>query len=370
MRQVFIPSLLGRDAVSDLERDWLSLPVRYGGLGLYNPLSFYASQHFSSVFITQPLVELLSGAVAGHPSEAEGAMSQLKLQCTRQKEEEYKSLASSVRNQLPADRLRLFEVANERGASTWLTALPLKEFGFDLHKEEFRDALCLRYGWRPSDLPLTCVCGESYTVAHSLMCLYGGFVTLRHNDIRDLSASLLKEVCPNVCREPILQPLTGESLRLRSASTDDGARLDISAEGFWGHRYQRVFFDVRVFCPLSSTSSSQSLLACYRTNEEIKKRKYDQRIREVEHACFSPLVFSTSGGFGPVSTLFIKRLALLHSEKFQRPYSTTVNFIRCRFSFSILKSALRCLRGSRSKLKFIDSSDFCRAMSEAHISST
>ena len=232
------------------------------------------------------------------------------------------------------------------------------------------DALCLRYGWRPSDLPLTCVCGESYTVAHSLMCLYGGFVTLRHNDIRDLSASLLKEVCPNVCREPILQPLTGESLRLRSASTDDGARLDISAEGFWGHRYQRVFFDVRVFCPLSSTSSSQSLLACYRTNEEIKKRKYDQRIREVEHACFSPLVFSTSGGFGPVSTLFIKRLALLHSEKFQRPYSTTVNFIRCRFSFSILKSALRCLGGSRSKLKFIDSSDFCRAMSEAHISST
>ena len=99
-------------------------------------------------------------------------------------------------------------------------------------------------------------------------------------------------------------------------------------------------------------------------------RKYDQCIREVEYACFSPLVFSTSGGFGPVSTLFIKRLALLHSEKFQCLYSTTVNFIRCRFSFSILKSALRCLHGSRSKLKFIDSSDFCRAMSEAHISST
>ena len=96
MRQVFIPSLLGRDAVSNLERDWLSLPVRYGGLGLYNPLSFNASQHFSSVFITQPLVELLSGAVAGHPSEVEGAMSQLKHQCTRQKEEEYKSMEESV----------------------------------------------------------------------------------------------------------------------------------------------------------------------------------------------------------------------------------------------------------------------------------
>ena len=124
------------------------------------------------------------------------------------------------------------------------------------------------------------------------------------------------------------------------------------------------------FSPPSPPIAYTHVLACYRTNEEIKKRKYDQSIREVEHACFSPLVFSTSGGFGPVSTLFIKQLALLHSEKFQRPYSTTVNFIRCCFSFSILKSALRCLRGSRSKLKFIDSSDFCRAMSEAHISST
>ena len=99
-------------------------------------------------------------------------------------------------------------------------------------------------GSAPSDLPLTCVCGESFTVAHSLTCLKGGFVTLCHNDIHDLSASLLKEVwlvCPNICREPILQPLTGESLQLWSASTDDGARLDISAQGFWGHCYQLFF---------------------------------------------------------------------------------------------------------------------------------
>ena len=31
----FIPSLLGRDAVSELERDWISLPTRFGGLGLF-----------------------------------------------------------------------------------------------------------------------------------------------------------------------------------------------------------------------------------------------------------------------------------------------------------------------------------------------
>ena len=40
MRLVFIPSLLGREAVNDIERDWLSLPTRFGGLGLYNPILF------------------------------------------------------------------------------------------------------------------------------------------------------------------------------------------------------------------------------------------------------------------------------------------------------------------------------------------
>ena len=97
----------------------------------------------------------------------------------------------------------------------------------------------------------------------------------------------------------------------------------------------------------------------------MKKRKYEQRIREVEHGCFSPLIFSTSGGCGPVSTLLIKRLAILHSEKF---HSATINFIQCRYSFAILKSAIRCLRGSRSKMRLFDSNDFSRAISNAHLS--
>ena len=49
-------------------------------------------------------------------------------------------------------------------------------------------------------------------------------------------------------------------------------------ESFWGHNCQHVF-DFRVFCSPSSTSISQSLMSWYRINEEIKKNKYNQRIR-------------------------------------------------------------------------------------------
>uniref|UniRef100_A0A1X7SP58 Uncharacterized protein n=1 Tax=Amphimedon queenslandica TaxID=400682 RepID=A0A1X7SP58_AMPQE len=78
-----------------------------------------------------------------------------------------------------------------------------------------------------------------------------------------------------------------------------------------------------------------------------------------------PGVFLPSGG---KATLL--RLAILHSEKFQRPYNTTINLIRCQYSFAILKAAVRSLRGSRSRIKSIDSNDFCRAISEARLTLT
>lgn len=369
LRQVLIPAILGRNAVNDFERELIALPTRFGGLGLHNPISFCKSQRLASESTVKPLVEVLISSRSDLPPDVINRMSEVRKMNAKIKESEFRSRMNDVKVKLPPERLRLFEVSIENGASTWLTAIPLKEFGFDLSKGEFRDALCIRYGWRPTDLPLKCVCGESFTVAHSLMCVYGGYVNQRHNDIRDLSASLLKDVCPNVCTEPLLQPLSGESFRLRSTSTDEGARLDISADGFWGHRYRRVFFDVRVFCPLSATNMQKSLATCYKDNEEIKKRKYDQRIREVEHSTFSPLVFSSSGGCAPITSLFIKRLSLLQSEKFQRQYNTTINMIRCQYSFSIIRSAIRSLRGSRSQAKKfnIDSTDFCRAASDAKL---
>ena len=58
-----------------------------------------------------------------------------------------------LRFALPADLQCILSYATETGASYWLTALPVKEHGFVLHKEAFRDAICLHYGWHPAGLP-------------------------------------------------------------------------------------------------------------------------------------------------------------------------------------------------------------------------
>ena len=99
--------------------------------------------------------------------------------------------------------LRLaLDLAVERGASTWLTALPLDEYGFALHKSAFQGALALCYGWLPLRAPTHCACGISFSVEHALSCPKGGLPSIRHNEIRDLTATLLTEVCSQVATEP------------------------------------------------------------------------------------------------------------------------------------------------------------------------
>ena len=57
----------------------------------------------------------------------------------------------------------------------------------------------------------------------------GGFPSLRHNEVPDLTAQMMSEVCNNVSVEPQLQPLSGEALRFKTANSDSNARLDIAA---------------------------------------------------------------------------------------------------------------------------------------------
>ena len=59
IRHWFIPALIGRSAISDVERELLSLPTRLGGLGIMNPSEATISQYMSSLKITAPLVTLI-----------------------------------------------------------------------------------------------------------------------------------------------------------------------------------------------------------------------------------------------------------------------------------------------------------------------
>ena len=102
-------------------------------------------------------------------------------------------------------------------------------------------------------------------------------------------------MCTNTTVEPTLAPLTGETLDYLSSIKTDEARADVSARGLW-QKGQTAYCDVRVFNPLARCYLNRSLIAVHRANENEKKRKYNQRIINIDHGTFTPLVFSCFGG--------------------------------------------------------------------------
>ena len=103
------------------------------------------------------------------------------------------------------------------------------------------------------------------------------------------------------------------------------------------------FLNVKVFNPYAPSNQKTPLSACYRSHENEKKRKYDQRIREIEHASFTPLILSCTGGLEPQATTSYKRLASLLSAKWNQAYSLTIMWLRCRLAYSLLRSSVMCI---------------------------
>ena len=348
IRSEFIPSLIGNPSPNDSDRDIFALPARLGGLGLRNPMRAAQQEFTASMSISEPLVKLITEQHSDHSYECVGDQVEAKLTIRQLKRQRDVQAAEDLKPTLSNSRRRALELASERGASNWLTSLPTEEFGFCLHKGAFTDALALRYGWPPSHTPMFCECGASFTVEHVLSCPRGGFPIVRHNEIRDVTANLLTEVCHDVRSEPELQPLSGEAMAEATSNITDGARLDMAVNGFWGGHFERTHLDVRVFNPHAPSNRNTSISNCYRKHEAEKRRTYEQRIREVEHSTFTPLVFSATGGMAKQSTTFYKRLASLLADRWEQPYSSTLGWLRCRLSFSLLRSAIQCIRGARS----------------------
>ena len=268
-----------------------------------------------------------------------------KKKITRDRQQAQKITRDRLKTTLPTDRMRKV-LAQEAEASNWLTSLPIRAKGFSLNKQEFVDAVALRYNLPVERLPNICVCGTPNDVNHSMICKRGGFVCIRHNEVRDLTANLLRDICHDVTTEPSLLTYDGEHMRHRTANTANEARVDICARGFWS-RGERAFMDIRIFDPMAACHRNLNLDAAHKRNEDEKIRAYGERIQNIDHGSFTPLVFTTFGGMGLMAKRFYSKLADKLAEKKHQPRNQIVAWMRCRLSFSLLRSALLCLRGTR-----------------------
>ena len=178
------------------------------------------------LYITAPLVALI---VTQEESLPDDCNVKQRINSTKQNKEKLLiEKGNKIESQLEPDMRQAVLQAKEKGASSWLTVIPLHEHGFALNKAEFRDALSIRYNKQLKGMPSTCPCGQKFDLNHAMNCKRGGFVIIRHNNVRDFEANLLKTMHNDVEIEPALQEITNEKI---PGNTNDKARLDIRARG-------------------------------------------------------------------------------------------------------------------------------------------
>ena len=267
IRNTFIPAIIGRN-ISDNFRKIFSLPVRLGGMGIEDPSETSQAEYTASKEITENLTSIIYRQDDDFTNyDRENISSKVK-EIKRINEDKLKEKCNLLMESLDEKSKKIFELAQEKGAGAWITALPIKALGFSLNKQEFRDSVFLRYGWTVPNTPAFCSCGTKNTIDHALSCKKGGFIIMRHNKVRDVEAELLREICHDVQIEPELLPL--DSNEFRNGNNAEKARLDVSGIGVWGP-LERTFLDVRIMHPTSPSYVNKSLKSVYLQHEIEEK---------------------------------------------------------------------------------------------------
>ena len=345
IKEKLIPALIGRN-VSDIERRILALPVRLGGLGISDPTTS-TDQFTASTYITENLTRIIFNQEADFTNYNMEEVKERVATVKARKEERLSHELQEIKQLIDRKMQRTLQLAQEKGSGAWLSASPIQSLGFTLNKQEFRDSVCLRYGWNIPNTPSFCQCKVENDVDHALNCKLGGYVSMRHNRVRDMEAALMKEVCHDVRVEPELLPIASDR-PAEGENLANKARLDVSGIGVWG-AYEKTFLDIRIMHPNSPSYVNKPINDVYALHEEQKKRKYNERVLQVERGSFAPIVGSTFGGWGQEAERHHKRIATLIALKRNEEYADVISYIRTRLRFCLLKSVLTAVRGVRGK---------------------
>ena len=119
---------------------------------------------------------------------------------------------SKIRENMSKDQIKANDILQQLGYNNWLSITLIEESNYNLNKQRFLDAVQLRYQLPIPNLPTQCPCGKKFDTQHAISCKKAGFVTLRHNKLRDITGTLLEEVCHDLAIEPILQTVTDNNL--------------------------------------------------------------------------------------------------------------------------------------------------------------
>ena len=213
IRNSFLQTILNGYVCNDDERKLFTLPVNQGGLAVQNPVERCVQEYQNSRLTTEQMTLKVKQQIPLYDAAVEETQAeQIRVARANKSQKNVEKLSSIKQKIEDPIKAKNLEAILEKGASSWLCALPIKQYGFHLDKQSFWDSLYIRYNIPLKRLPTNCICGAPFKIDHALSCPKGGFITLRHNELRDFTAEMLSECQKDVSIEPALQELSGEEL--------------------------------------------------------------------------------------------------------------------------------------------------------------
>ena len=135
-------SLLVDRTLSELERDIRALPCSAGALGQINPTECVSRFYEKYVKLTKKLKNAIIAKQDINDYTNRTGRAEISGSNRKHAKEALEIVYSRNENEIR----RTLDLRQPKGTTAWLTCLPSRERNFDMNRDEFRDALCLRYG--------------------------------------------------------------------------------------------------------------------------------------------------------------------------------------------------------------------------------
>ena len=157
----FLPSLFGRaEPLPEELKELVSLSPAQGGIGIPDLKRESLEQFNASLDIRTPHVNSIVTQSSTIP--ARELMEERKCEINAKRRAAAKSRIDRIDESLSPDLLQAVQQTRDKGSSSWLNAIPIKEHGLALNKQQFRDSLCLRYNLPLPNLELLCLWRNVY----------------------------------------------------------------------------------------------------------------------------------------------------------------------------------------------------------------
>ena len=128
-----MPTIMGGREINDELRLILNMPARMGGMGFLNPSEEADHEYQNSIAATAKLTDAIYNQhlqFTVNEEEQEKIVDDIR----KRKDQRWKDLKEQVINATSDHMKHILQLASEKGASTWLTSIPMKMYGFQLSK--------------------------------------------------------------------------------------------------------------------------------------------------------------------------------------------------------------------------------------------